>query len=144
MSFVRDVLATKGGDVATIDRDSTVLEAARRMRERHIGSLVVMSGGRIVGIFTERDMLYRIVAAERDPASTLVCDVMTDRVAFCASDTPLEACRTAMTRNRIRHLPVVEDGSLRGMISSGDILARELEDQQETIRWMHEYMHGAT
>lgn len=142
MSFVRDVLATKTGGVATIDRDSTVLEAARRMRERHIGSLVVMSDGRIVGIFTERDMLYRIVAAERDPASTLICDVMTDRVAVCASDTPLEACRTAMTRNRIRHLPVVEDGNLCGMISSGDILARELEDQQETIRWMHEYMHG--
>ena len=144
MSFVRDVLAIKSGDVATIDRDATVLEAARRMRERHIGCLVVMSAERIVGIFTERDMLYRIVAAERDPAATRVCDVMTDRVAFCASDTPLSACRTAMTRNRIRHLPVVEDGSLRGMISSGDILARELEDQQETIRWMHEYMHGAT
>jgi len=144
MSFVRDVLATKTGDVATINRESTVLEAARRMRERHIGALVVLSEGRIVGIFTERDMLYRIVAAERDPASTLICDVMTDRVAFCESDTPLEACRTAMTRNRIRHLPVVDNGNLRGMISSGDILARELEDQQETIRWMHEYMHGAT
>ena len=142
MSFVRDVLAAKTGDVATIDRDATVLEAARRMRERHIGALVVLAEGRIVGIFTERDMLYRIVAAERDPAATLVCDVMTDRVAFCAADTPLEACRTAMSRNRIRHLPVVEDGGLRGMILSGDILARELEDQQETIRWMHEYMNG--
>jgi len=143
MSFVRDVLRDKGRDVATIDREATVREAAERMHQRHIGALVVLSGGQVVGIFTERDLLNRVVAKGLDPDGTGIGEVMTDRVAFCTSDTPLSVCRTAMTQNRIRHLPVMEDGRLSGMISSGDILARELADHQETIRYMHEYMHGA-
>ena len=142
MSRVQDVLNTKGSDVATIRLDANVLDAARGMHERHIGALVVLDGGNIVGIFTERDLLNRVVAVGRDPSATQVRDVMTARVAICTRDTTLSACRTAMTRNKMRHLPVVEDGRLIGIISSGDILARELEDQEETIRYLHEYMHG--
>jgi CBS domain-containing protein len=101
-----------------------------------------MDGDTIAGIFTERDLLNRIVAARRDADVTPVDEVMTERVAFCEPDTTLESCRTTMTRNKLRHLPVVHDGRLVGIISSGDILARELHDQEETIRYLHEYMHG--
>lgn len=142
MSRVRDVLNSKGSDVATIDREAMVQEAVMTMHRRHIGSVVVMSGAEIVGIFTERDVLNRVVAAGKDPGQIRVREVMTPRVAFCEPQTPLSQCRTAMTRNRIRHLPVLENGKLVGIISSGDILARELEDTEEQIRYLHEYMHG--
>jgi CBS domain-containing protein len=141
--LVRDVLAKKGGDVASVSPSATVRDAATLMQERHIGAVMVVEGGEILGIFTERDVLYRVVAGRKDPDKTLVKDVMTAKVAFCTRDTLLEGCRAIMTRHKLRHLPVVEDGRLVGMISSGDILARELQDHEETIRYLHEYMHGA-
>ncbi|MBX3395982.1 MAG: CBS domain-containing protein [Phycisphaerae bacterium] len=142
MALVQHVLDTKGNAVWTVSKDQTAHDAARLMHERHIGSVVVMNGDVILGIFTERDLMNRVVAEERDPKTTRVADVMTARIAICSRDTTLESCRSAMTRHKIRHLPVVEDGKLLGIISSGDILARELKDQEETIRYLHEYMLG--
>jgi CBS domain-containing protein len=144
MSYVRDVLREKGRDVATIAPYETVLAAVQKMHERRVGAVVVVVDDvQIVGIFTERDLLNRVVAVGKEPPATPVEEVMTDRVAACTPDTTLAACRTAMTKNKMRHLPVVDDGQLVGIISSGDILARELADQDETIRYLHEYMHGA-
>ncbi len=142
MSLVRHVLEGKGSEVWTIDREKSALDAAKLMHEKHIGSVVVKKGEEIVGIFTERDLMNRIVAEGRDPAKTRVGDVMTARVAICSRDTTLESCRATMTRHKMRHLPVVEEGKLLGIISSGDILARELRDQEETLRYLHEYMLG--
>jgi CBS domain-containing protein len=142
MSYVRDVLKEKGGAVATVGPGETVIAAVQKMHERHVGAVVVIDQSRVIGIFTERDLLNRVVAVKKDPTNTRVEDVMTERVAACTSDTLLSSCRTAMTKNKMRHLPVVEDGKLVGIISSGDILARELADQDETIRYLHEYMHG--
>jgi CBS domain-containing protein len=113
------------------------------MHERHIGSVLVMRDGRIAGIFSERDLMNRIVAEQLDAASTLVSAVMTERITCCTPDTTLDTCRNAMTKNRIRHLPVLDEaGNLVGIISSGDILARELKDTEETLRYLHEYMTG--
>ncbi len=142
MTLVRHVIEKKGQDVAMVDREASVLEAAEKMNERRIGCVVVMHQGKIVGIFTERDILNRIVAAQKDPALTKVSEVMTAKVAVCSPDTPLESCRAAMSRNKMRHLPVVDGDRLVGMLSSGDLLAREIQEQEETIRWLHEYMHG--
>lgn len=142
MSRVRDVLRRKGSSVVTVPVSATALDAAHRMHERHIGAVIVLDDDRIAGIFTERDLLNRVVAVDRDPADTPVAEVMTEKVAVCSPDTTLEECRTAMTRNKMRHLPVMEEGRLIGIISSGDILARELQEQEETIRYLHEYMHG--
>ena len=126
----------------TIDRDATVLDAAAKMNERRIGALVVMHEDKIVGMFTERDVMNRVVAIRKDPAATRIREVMTTKVAFCTLETPLEECRTAMTKHKIRHLPVVDGGKLAGLLSSGDLLARELAAQEETIRFLHEYMQG--
>ncbi len=142
MSLVRHLLEKKGSDVATIGEKATVLEAAGKMNERRIGCLVVVDGDKIKGIFTERDILCRVVAARRDPATTRVAEVMTSKVAVCSPNSTVESCRAAMSRNKMRHLPVVDGDRLVGMLSSGDILSRELADQEETIRWLHEYMHG--
>lgn len=142
MSLVRDALAGKDSDVCTIGPDKTVLDAAALMNHRRIGAVVVLDGDKIVGIFTERDVMNRVVADKKDAATTTIREVMTTKVAFCEQDTTLEACRGVMTKHKIRHLPVVEDGKLRGMISSGDILARRLQEHEETIKYLHEYMHG--
>lgn len=143
MSTVRNILVGKGKDVATIAHDKTALDAAKIMHDSHIGSVLVMRDGKIAGIFTERDLMNRIVAEQRDAGTTRVVDVMTERITCCSPDTTLDTCRSAMTKNRIRHLPVLDDdGKLVGIISSGDILARELKDTEETLRYLHEYISG--
>lgn len=142
MPNAQSILERKGTDVATIDRSRSVLDAAKIMNERRIGALVVTSGEHVVGIFTERDILCRIVAAGKDAAATPVGDVMTSPMACCRRDTRLAECKTVMTSKRIRHLPVVEGGHLYGLISIGDILASETVDQQATIEYLHEYMFG--
>src|SRR5262245_58446776 len=109
MPTVQAVLARKGNQVVSIDAAQSVLTAASLMNERSIGGLVVLDGNRVAGMFTERDILRRVVAARRDPAATRVGDVMTSPVAFCRLDTPLDECRGVMTQKRIRHLPVIDE-----------------------------------
>ncbi len=143
MNTVQRILNKKSGDVATIEAGSTVLDAARLMNERRIGALVVTSGEKVVGIFTERDILNRVVAAERPPAQTSVKEVMSAPVAVCRRETTEAECRTVMRGNRIRHLPVVEDDRLVGIISIGDIIEEESAEKDETISWLHEYLYGS-
>ncbi|MDK2972761.1 MAG: hypothetical protein PWP23_2516 [Candidatus Sumerlaeota bacterium] len=141
MATVREVLAKKGTDVASVRPDDTVLEAARRMNERHIGAVMVMEDGRIAGIFTERDILVRVVGRELAPAETLVSAVMTAEPHTIGPDITLEECEKIITERRVRHLPIVENGRLLGMISAGDLLRHELEARNETIKDLHNYMY---
>jgi len=143
MTTARDLLQRKGNSVLTIGPTDTVLDAAQRMNEARVGALVVVNSSEgMVGIFTERDILTRIVAESRSPTTTRVDDVMTTQVAFCTPDTSVEECRELMTRRRMRHLPVLEDGALIGLISIGDVMAYEVAQQQVTIEYMHQYLHG--
>ncbi len=143
MPTAQDILANKPA-VATIAESATVMDAAKIMSDRHIGSLVVVRGDTIVGIFTERDVLNRVVARHRDPMKTIIKDVMTTPVAFCLPTTKLAECRSVMTKKRIRHLPVIKENRLLGMISSGDMLALEHGEQQKTIEYMYEYLYEGT
>jgi len=142
MPKAQSILDQKGSDVATVAHDATVLEAAKLMNSRKIGAAVVTDGDRVVGIFTERDILTRIVASGKAPDEVKVASVMTSPMACCRRDTSLAECKATMTSKRIRHLPVVEDGKLYGIISSGDILATESVSQQATIEYLHEYIYG--
>ena len=142
MKTVADLLARKSSGVASVDRHATVVEAARLMNARKIGSLVVTEGDRVVGIFTERDVLNRVVAAGRDPVKSRVGDLMTTPVACCTSATTLDECRSVMREQRIRHLPVVNDGRLEGIVSIGDLNQYDAVDQEETIRYLNEYLYG--
>ncbi len=142
MKRVKDILEKKGQDVASIKEDSNVLEAAREMNLRRIGSLVVLKGERVVGIFSERDILTRVVAAGANPAESRIADVMTSPVACCRLDTSLEECKSVMTELRVRHIPVVEDGKLQGIVTAGDVMAFEATQQQSTIEYLYNYLYG--
>ena len=144
MPTAQDILANKSGEVAIIGEEATVMEAAKIMSDRHIGSLVVGRREKVVGIFTERDVLNRVVAKHLDPLKTIIKDVMTTPVACFQPTTKLAECRSVMTEKRIRHLPVVKENRLLGMISSGDILALEHGEQQRTIDYLHEYLYEGT
>jgi CBS domain-containing protein len=143
MTVAKDLLKRKGDKVFVIGPDDTVLDAARRMTEHHIGALVVVDPDMgMVGLFTERQILARVVAKEKPPAELRVGEVMSANVAYCAPDTPIAECRQMMTHRRQRHLPVLQEGQLVGLISMGDIVAHEVELQQATIEYMHQYIYG--
>ena len=142
MPTVRALLEKKNVSVAQVGKAQTVLEAARMMKDRHIGCLVVTEEGRVIGIFTERDILMRVVAEGREPARTTVGEIMTSPVACCHPDTTLAECIAVITEKRHRHLPVVEDGRLCGIISSGDLLAQQIRNHETTITYLQEYLHG--
>jgi CBS domain-containing protein len=126
-----------------VGKDATVLQAALIMNEHKIGSLVVMDQDRIAGMFTERDILQRVVGDQRDPARTTVGEVMTQEVVCCAPQTTIEEARLALKERRIRHMPVIDgEGHLLGMISIGDLNAYEAFSLEQTIFLMDEYIHG--
>jgi CBS domain-containing protein len=140
MATVQDILAKKGRNIISVTPQETVLRAAQLMNERGIGGLVVTDGGRLAGIFTERDILRRVVAQRLDPAVARVADVMTAPVTACGPDTPVDECAALMTAKRIRHLPVVTDRGLAGVITIGDVMAFQVSEQQATIDYMHHFM----
>ena len=142
MATVKDILDKKGNEVHSADKSNTVIDAAKKMNEKRVGALVICEGEHVVGILTERDILTRIVAGGLDPQQTTVGKVMTSPVACCRRDTTLEECRAVMTEKRIRHLPVVEEQKLLGIVTSGDIIARKVDAHEETIRYFHEYIYG--
>jgi CBS domain-containing protein len=145
MATVRDVLARKGDQVFSISPEATVLEAARLMNEQKIGSLVVIDGQRVNGIFTERDVLSRVVAEGRDSASALVRDVMTREIVCCRLETDLNEARSVFKNRRIRHMPVVDAGQqLLGLVSIGDLNAFDADSKELTIHLLHEYIYGRT
>lgn len=143
MAQVCDLLLRKGGHVLTIGPTASVLQAALIMNEHRIGSLVVVDEGRVVGMFTERDVLQRVVAERLDPEATQVGDVMTTSVVCCSPDTTLDEARGVMRDRRIRHLPVADaNGQLVGLISIGDLNAHLQAAQEQTVFLLTEYIQG--
>jgi len=143
MTTVNDIIMDKDAPVRTIGKDVSVLEATQLMNAQKIGALVVVEDNRVIGMFTERDVLRRVVAEQRDPAKTYIRDVMTDKVVCCTRQTPLDDVRHIMKSRRIRHVPVVsEDESVVGMLSIGDINAYTIRDGETTIQYMQEYIYG--
>ena len=150
MPTVRDLLGRKrargapgAGDVVATSPDDTVLAAAQLMSQRGIGGLVVRDGDRLAGIFTERDILRRVVGGQRDPAATRVREVMTSPVLTVAPETEVAECRALFTDRRIRHLPVLDaDGSVCGVVTSGDVLAFEADDARAAVAHLESYVYS--
>ena len=150
MATVADVLASKGGRVVCIAPQVSVLEATQKMNAHKIGALVVTVEGagrggcdQVIGMFTERDVLSRVVAAQRDPINTQVRELMLEHGAFVRPDNDLDEVAATMKERRVRHLPVCEgEGELRGLISQGDVNAWHIDGQAAAIEYLHDYIHG--
>ena len=142
---VGDLLRVKGPKVETIAPGATILEAIRRMADKHIGCLAVTNRtGRLVGIVSERDCLWKVIAAGRSPRTKLVKEVMTPlkEMDTVSPAVTVEECMGLMTSGRHRHLPVLVDGRLAGLISLGDVVKFMLDSQQATIQSLEKYITG--
>jgi len=136
------VLASKGSAVYSVAPDATVLEAVRKMNAEHVGALLVCVSNELVGIFTERDVLTRVVDSGCDPTSTRVVDVMTSEVETVRSSTGVEDAMALISERRFRHLPVIDDGRLLGVVSSGDLTRWVSRNQEGHIQHLENYITG--
>ena len=143
MPQVKDILAHKGSHVLTVSPQGSVLDAVAIMNEHRIGSVVVCERRQVVGMFTERDLLVRVVSPGLDPAQTRVRDVMTQEVVVCDIHCDIDEVRTMFKERRIRHLPILDAQSqLVGLVSIGDLNAWMIDGHEATIHHLHEYLYG--
>ncbi len=134
MATIEDVLMIKGPDVIVATSINTVMEAATMMAKAKVGSVIIRDDGEVKGIFTERDLLVRVVAVGKDPSSTPITEVMSSPVRSCRLGDDVDKCAKELADSHIRHLAVIEDGSLIGLISLRDVLTAELSSREEKIR----------
>jgi len=139
---VGDILEDKGREVLQIDADATVFEAMRRMVEANVGSLLVSEGGRHVGIVTERDYLRRIALERRDDETTAVREVMSSPLVVVTPDTSIDECMAVMTDRRIRHVPVVDEGIVVGIVSIGDVVKFTSRQQSFELKFLTDFISG--
>jgi CBS domain-containing protein len=140
MKRVKDIVA--GQEPVVVNSLMPVAEAARVMATHHIGAVPITDGGRLVGIFTERDVLTRIVAADRNPASTAVGEVMSSTLVVASINESCETCLERMRQSHIRHLIVLDNDRMAGIVSMRDLMAVDLDDKLETITLLNAYVHS--
>jgi len=140
---VRSVLARKGWKVFSIPPETSVLTAVRQMADKDVGALAVIDGGLLVGLFSERDYARKVILQGRVSRETPVYEVMSAPAAFVTPEETVDECLRIMTRNRIRHLPVVENGRVAGIVSIGDLVNWVISVQAETIGQLHSYIAGS-
>ena len=136
---LKDLLAKKGNVVIQVESDCIIAAAARKMRDNKVGALMVMKNDTLSGIFTERDLMSRVVAEGLNPEKVQVSEAMTSSIATVPLETPIREAANIMSQNRIRHLPVLDEGQLYGVISVGDILAWKLREQEFTLHQLEDY-----
>ena len=140
MNRLAEILEEKGGGVLEIDADASVLDAVQLMVEKNVGSLLVTMGGEITGIVTERDYLRRVTLEGRTDAETRVGEIMSSPLVVVTPETSVDECMAVMTDRRIRHLPVVEEGRVVGLVSIGDLVKHKSKQQTFEIQYLTNYI----
>jgi signal-transduction protein with cAMP-binding, CBS, and nucleotidyltransferase domain len=140
MRKVSHILEAKGGRVVTVPQEAPVLEVIRLMAEHRMGSVLVMRGGELMGIATERDYARKVILQGRSSVDTPVSAIMTTPVTCVSLDDSVNDCMAMMTEKHIRHLPVQDGGQIVGMISIGDLVKAVIEEQQQEIHHLHQYI----
>ena len=142
VGHIRDILQSKGQSAWTIAPEETVYEALRIMSEKNVGSLLVTQNGKLVGIITERDYSRKVALMGRSSRSTPVKAILTGKVFFVSPDNTVEDCMRLMTENRVRHLPVVQNNEILGVVSIGDLVNWIISAQHSTIQQLETYITG--
>jgi len=142
MSTIKHVLDKKGHDVHCIHPNATVFDALEMMAEANIGSLVVVEDRKLVGIITERHYAREIVLKGRTSPGTMIRDIMSTEQICARLDQSVEECMAIMTARAVRHLPVLEDGRLVGIVSIGDMVNSVIDDQKFMIEQLEHYVYG--
>ncbi len=141
MNFVRQILKTKGNKVWSIAPGDTAYKALQVLAEKNFGSLLVIDKGKIVGIFTERDYARKVILKGKSSKTTPVSELMTKKVLFVDPSTPVEDCMALMIEKCVRHLPVMENKKLVGMVTVGDVVKQLIVDQKFKIQELERYLH---
>ena len=142
MYSVRHLLQDKGNQVWSIAPQATVYEALGLMASKNVGALVVAEAGQVVGIFSERDYARKVILQRRSSKTTSVGELMTADVLYVSPDDAIENCMAIMTDKHLRHLPVMENGQLAGIVSIGDVVKAIISDREFTIRELERYITG--
>ena len=142
MTMIKHILKAKGRGYVSVSPNEKVCAALEKMAEKNIGSVLVMDGATLVGIFTERDYARNIVLKGRSSPQTLIKKVMSARVACVTPDDTVDECMALMTRKRVRHLPVIEGEAVVGITSIGDLVKSIIDDQRFTIDQLETYFRG--
>lgn len=142
MKTIKEIMGDKGQDIWSVGPGANVYEAIELMAEKGVGALMVIEGGRPVGIISERDYARKVILQGRSSKATPVRDIMTSRIIHTSPDRSVEECMALMTTNKIRHLPVLDEEQLVGMVSIGDLVKATISEQKSTIEYLERYING--
>lgn len=142
MKTVRDILNSKGHEVWAVGPDDTVFDVVQQMADRGVGSLLVMDGEKLIGIVTERDYARKIILKDKSSKTSAVRDVMTTQVLCVTPERTVDECLALMTDKRARHLPVLDQGKVVGVVSIGDLVKAVISEQQILIDQLQHYISG--
>ena len=142
MKTVRDILRTKGREVWSVRADNSMFEALEKMAEKNVGALLVLEGGEVAGIVSERDYARKIILKGKSSKQTLVKEIMTKDTLYVDPDYKVEECMALMTDERVRHLPVMENERVVGIVSIGDVVKAIISDKQFVIEQLERYIKG--
>lgn len=140
--LIRNILNEKGSEVFDINPDNSVFEAIEKMADKNIGALVVVEDGKLVGIITERDYRNKVILKGRTSKTTKVKEIMSSDPITVAPSDSVETCMALMTNRKFRHLPVLEEGRLCGVISIGDLVKAVISKQEVEIHNLRDYISG--
>ncbi len=143
MKRVKHLLDKKGQDIWSIGPDDFVFDAIQEMADKNVGALVVIKNDKLVGIISERDYARKVILQDKSSHKTRVRDIMTSHVICGRPDQPIDECMAVMTEKRMRHLPILHQKQLVGMITLGDVVKSIIEDQEHEIEELYHYIHTA-
>ena len=142
MNTVKEILRTKGRDVWSIAPDATVYDALKLMADKNVGAVLVMEADNLVGVLSERDYARKVILHGKSSRDTSVREIMTERVVYVRPEQTAEECMALMTGKRVRHLPVLEDDQVIGVISIGDVVKNIISEQEFIIDQLEHYISG--
>lgn len=144
MYSVKDILDEKGYEIHTIEPEATVYEALKKMAGKNIGALMVVKDGKVVGVFSERDYARKIILMGKSSKESKVGELLSERIFYVKPATTINECMQIMTDHRVRHLPVLENEKLIGIVSIGDVVNKTIQGHKNTIQQLEDYILGKT